>query len=174
MNKGKRFWINSNRGVLRISMIICFIVVFLLAAGSACNAEDFKGLRFFVTIAVGSGIIVATHMLWGLFIEMADNIASIADGEVETSDNEIRIPRPISQRVETMDNGIKISRPVSERTGQTPAQQKDSIKPFVVNIEYDDGTWECGNCRQLNASDCEFCTNCGKAKGKLKIPPKNK
>ncbi|MDE7397989.1 MAG: hypothetical protein K2N06_00530 [Oscillospiraceae bacterium] len=58
------------------------------------------------------------------------------------------------------ERGTEILEPISVRTAQPSAY-----------MEYDDETWECGNCRQLNDPDCEFCTNCGRAKGKSKINP---
>ena len=139
--------------MLGCSMVIGFIIVFILAFKIA-GIVEMGVFWFFIVIIFGVNIVFAVHMLWGLIIEMADNIATIVDGGVETSNDEVKIPRPIS-----------------ERMAQPSAQPKNSVKPFVVNIEYDDETWECGNCRQLNDPDCEFCTNCGRAKGKSKINP---
>lgn len=153
INNGNRFWIKTNHAMLGCSMAIGFIVVFILAFA---NISKIGALGVFLVIVFGVNIVFAIHMLWGLIVEMADNIATITDSGIKISSDEIKTPKS-----------------TSERATQISTQSKDTIKPFVVNIEYDDGMWECGNCGQLNDPDCEFCTNCNKSKGKFKIhPPK--
>lgn len=159
--KGNRNWIGSSRVLMTLSITAGFIGVFVIYS-QISNITKLDGLSSLFMILIGGVFVLAIHSFWGLMIGMADNIASIVDILSRTK-SEAKNP-----------NEIKISRPISKQntpTSQSRTPPQTTGKPFIVNIEYDDKTWECGNCGQLNNPDCEFCTNCGKSKGKLKIQP---
>lgn len=159
--KGERVWKTSNHRLLFVSTILGVIGVFLLC-GKITDIEKFLHIiddssidpPIFLVFLIGIIFVMAIHSFWGLMVEMADNIATITD---IISQNENKVSKPILER--------------SMPTPQSRTQPQTTGKPFIVNIEYDDGMWECGSCGQLNNPDCEFCTNCGKSKGKLKIQP---
>lgn len=153
--KGNRNWIGSSRVCMALSITVGFIGVFVIC-GQISNVTKMDGFSIFMFLA-GGVFVIAIHSFWGLMIGMADNIATITD---ILSQCDIKTPEPISAR--------------NIPTPQLRIQPQTTKKPFIVDIEYDDGTWECGSCRQLNDSSCEFCTNCGKSKGKLKVQPLDK
>lgn len=156
--KGKRSWKKSNLGCLAISMILgaVGIIIFAVQATDIVNSFHNEPLTILIVLMTLGGFVflAAIHSFWGMMTEMADNVAAIVD---IISQNENKVSKPISVR--------------SVPTPQSRTQPQTTDKPFIVNIEYDDGMWGCGNCGQLNNPDCEFCTNCGKFKGKLKIQP---
>lgn len=154
--KGNRNWIGSSRLLMALSIIAGLIGV-LIICGQISKIMHLDGSSTFATFLIGVLFVLAIHSFWGLMIGMADNIATITD---ILSQCDIKTPEPISAR--------------NIPTPQLRIQPQTTKKPFIVDIEYDDGTWECGSCRQLNDSSCEFCTNCGKSKGKLKVQPLDK
>lgn len=142
----KSKWTNISRGLFYFSFVLGFIVVlagaiiFWFAAGTAAsNSRSDNGLSGtfgflgFLTLIVGSVINVAIHSLWGMLIEMSDNIINGGAAPAGQAD--------------------------SAAAGQVSPTFAGQRNPTSASRE--NKTWVCHRCNCQNPQNTMFCQSCG-------------
>ncbi len=77
-------WIRFNKGLLIFSMITCLFSVIIL---TAFLADDKRlGSNAWIVFISGLLAVIFVHAVWGLFIEIANNLYLLKEGKIQVSE----------------------------------------------------------------------------------------
>ena len=104
-------WIRFNKGLLIFSMITCLFSVIIL---TAFLADDKRlGSNAWIVFISGLLAVIFVHAVWGLFIEIANNLYMLNEGKIQVSEakdssNKIKISESswVCERCGTSNNDV--------------------------------------------------------------------
>ena len=133
------FWRIISKWLFKVSLTLCLLIVFILAI-YAFNEKFILGL---ITLIAGTFIVIDCHVLFGIFLELCDNVA-------ETNRNVRHI---LENQVTPSDNSsgnfssLKLLHKLNSLTDKTQNETQDF--------------WYCTECGAKNTRLADSCKDCG-------------
>lgn len=134
----------------RMSKVVLWIAGIAVVIGGfiAGQQDGYLGLSIWLI-----GIVA----LWGIgvFVELVNNVMDIKIMISKGALNNIQ-PNNNSKEVtyqSTIDNSKKVEKPLLSNKGKDKVETK--------KIEYNASAWKCSQCKTINNSQVNSCTNCG-------------
>lgn len=136
-------WTSFNKVLLIISMIAGFIMVIVLTVYTA-DSYLYNGWAWAVFVG-GAFLVLSFHALWGLFVEMSENIAQLTNkNDTVKDDTSLPWTCPNCNRVNNKNPNFCAN-----------CKMPRNIKSNVLR-------WTCQDCGRSNHVNLDFCQNCGK------------
>ena len=126
----KKGWLTFNSILLGLSLVISFILIIIFINCGILDMFGSDAKTFVVVVAIL--VVLSYNAIWGLLVEMANNIAKT--GEQHMQINMMPHGQPMGQSVNT-------------------EQARGNVQPSG-------GVWKCG-CGMENTGEAVFCQNCG-------------
>ncbi|MBE6901424.1 MAG: zinc ribbon domain-containing protein [Ruminococcaceae bacterium] len=115
--------------IMYISIALSSIGVLIL---SSRYMEDDEGGTAFLVLVGGAFLILAAHMVLGMFIELCNNVAELKDKNIVITDK------------------------MPQAAHSSTVKDNEQKKKAVASKE-----WKCSKCGTLNEKNAIFCSSCG-------------
>lgn len=158
----KQGWTNFNRILLGISCFIGLVMVIVLTVSSANNSK-YDGWVSFVIFFSGVFSVLSFHAIWGLFVEMAENIAQLSNKdynlEIDSEKDDTNQDNSFPWKCHSCGR-LNYFNP--NRCANCNTQRNVNVSNNPEPVGQAELRWTCTECGSSNPLDSDVCEKCGK------------